>query len=517
MVQRRAKAWAGAICAATIGLAGCGPDIEEPKVASPRTVPGFAGIVAAEEPRAATIGRDILGNNGTAVDAAVGMAFAMSVTLPSRVGLGGGGACIVHREAENTQDALIFMPGSGRDGAAVPALARGMAALHARHGLTPWAELVRPAERLAAFGHDVSRAFREDLVAGRDRLGVEARRIYLGTDGRVPDVGQRLRQPALGAALAGLRQRGVGHMMTGTFARTLSEGAREAGQPLTIADIRETVPSFETPLRTNVGKQTVFLPPAPVAAGPRAAALWGALNGESLGETGSAARWRALNRAWRGADGVSAPAGDSAAGAGFAVADRFGNMVACSFTLNGLFGSGAVAKGTGILLATPRASEVAGLSVLPAVVANGHTGTGYLAAAVAGDSAAADVLTQTLAEVRSAGGVDIEPNLSPKKRALMESYEPGQDDAAAEGLVGIAPLLRAPRATPAAGGRVLRHEAGLSREARRLFREAGYGLEQTRALGRISVVHCPRGVKGDSALCTASADPRGRGMAVRAP
>jgi gamma-glutamyltranspeptidase/glutathione hydrolase len=54
----------------------------EPGVFEPVT--GFAGVVTGDEPRAVLIGRDVLGNGGTAVDAAVAMYFAMAVTLPSR-------------------------------------------------------------------------------------------------------------------------------------------------------------------------------------------------------------------------------------------------------------------------------------------------------------------------------------------------------------------------------------------------------------------------------------------------
>src|SRR3546814_819610 len=61
----------------------------EPGVIAP--VEGFAGFVAGDEPRAVTIGRDVIGNGGSAADAAVAMYFAMAVTLPSRVGLAGGG------------------------------------------------------------------------------------------------------------------------------------------------------------------------------------------------------------------------------------------------------------------------------------------------------------------------------------------------------------------------------------------------------------------------------------------
>ncbi len=526
---------AAALTAATVALAGC-TGSGEPEVAEPRTVQGFAGMVAADAPRAAMVGREILGNNGNAVDAAVGMAFTMAVTLPSRAGLGGGGACVVHKRDDRVQQALLFFPGVGDGGAAVPGLARGMAALHARHGLTRWAELVRPAEELAAFGYEVTRAFRQDLARGRDRLGPDARRMFLGADGGLPEVGQRLKRPALGTALAGIRQRGAGHLTTGSFARGLVEGAQAAGHGLALADLRDQVPAYVAPATASFGEHTLVTPPAPVGGAASVPAAWTRLGEAGPGEAGDAQRWQGLFEAWRaaaresresgtadafaGADGAAAGPGD--VGAGFAVGDRFGNMVACGLTMNALFGSGDVAGGTGILMAEPMPAARAARAVAPAVIGNTYNGRGLFAATATGGGVPGAVMLDVLARIDAAGGIarpyttvaeGVKRTQQRREGAANRGAGAGMSVAASRA-ARIAPLVNAARVGLAADGGAVRYERGVPAAIPDGLQKAGYQVMPVRAVGRISVVHCPRGPVESPGSCTAAADPRGNGLAV---
>src|SRR5437660_9506514 len=141
--------------------------------------------VAADESRAAEIGRDVLRGGGNAIDAAVAMYFAMAVTLPSAAGLGAAGACIVHDSKTKAGEVFAFPPIAAPgpiNGVSflVPTGVRAVTLMHIRHGQTRWEFDVAGAERLARSGVPVSTALSRDLQAGATLLGAdrETRRIF---------------------------------------------------------------------------------------------------------------------------------------------------------------------------------------------------------------------------------------------------------------------------------------------------------------------------------------------------
>ena len=69
---------------------------------------GKNGMVSSQEKQATQIGLDILKNGGNAIDAAVGVGFALAVTLPQAGNLGGGGFMLIYIASENRRIALDF-------------------------------------------------------------------------------------------------------------------------------------------------------------------------------------------------------------------------------------------------------------------------------------------------------------------------------------------------------------------------------------------------------------------------
>jgi gamma-glutamyltranspeptidase / glutathione hydrolase len=311
--------------------------------------------VAADESRAAEIGRDILLAGGNAADAAVAMYFAMAVTLPSAASLGASGACIVHNDKTKAAEAFVFppiaAPGTvGGQPFIVPSGVRAITLMHVRHGSLRWEATVAPAERLARFGVPVSRALARDLQTSGAMLGGRA------FGGGTLVEGSTLTQPELAATLGAIRQRGGPDFFQGQTARTMSE---QLGGALTVEALRAAVPQAGAPMMESYGmRRRVYVAPAPAAG---ASALAGFKGQAPSGPT---------------------PA-DSGGFAGLAAVDGKAGAAACALSMGQTFGARAVVPGVGVLLGVP--SPQAG-SVSPVIIAN--PGNGEFAFVGAGGGAA---------------------------------------------------------------------------------------------------------------------------------
>lgn len=381
------------LCGGIWALSGCGGKSNAP-IGTAAPVTGYFGSIAADEPRATLAGRDVLANNGSAVDAAVATAFTLAVTLPSRAGLGGGGACLVHDQRAKKTEAILFpTPATTLDGrlpAGVPAMARGLYAMHARYGRLRWEQTLAAAEGFARFGHPVSRALARDLARDGERLAgdPEMSAVLLGP-GRAPLAeGTSLSQVALAAVLTNIRTAGPGEFHVGRAAREFAAAARAAGAAITADDMRETIPVWTAPAEARFADERLYTLPEPIAGGAATAAIW-----RRLADGGD----------WRrgGAVAIPAPpiAGELERGStGFVVTDREGSAVACVLSMGRPFGLGRSARGTGLLLA-PAADPASTGTLAAALLVNTNVNEFFLASTGAGGTDAPAALAATMAAV----------------------------------------------------------------------------------------------------------------------
>lgn len=342
-------------------------------------VSGFLGGTVSDEPRATLLGREVLSSGGTAADAAAAMGLALTVTLPSRAGLGGGGACIAYGASSDSPnkgvpESVLFVPLAPRAGsagdrpAALPLMARGLFLLHARYGTLPFDALLQQAENLARGGVPASRALVRDLalVSGPLFADPTARAIFARGNAVVGE-GQRLVQPELAGTLAQLRLAGVGDLYQGALARRIANESVAAGGTLTQDVLRGALPGFAPALTVAYGKDRVAFPAPPADGGLAAAAAFSALVRDPSDLGGATARSLAAAARWRAGGGdpaaLIAAADLPAAGmpalpasTSFGAVDRKGNAVMCAVTMGNLFGTGRMLPGLGFLLAASPAA-----------------------------------------------------------------------------------------------------------------------------------------------------------------
>lgn len=112
---------------------------------------------------------------------------------------------------------------------------------HDRHGRLPWARLFAPAIRLAEEGFKVTPRLHDALERERDIAALTGgKALYFGSDGHALPVGTTVRNPALAAFLKLLAAKGpnefYGSSNAGSVAAAVS-GAPHNPAPMTVADV----------------------------------------------------------------------------------------------------------------------------------------------------------------------------------------------------------------------------------------------------------------------------------------
>ncbi|MCF6466942.1 hypothetical protein FAF44_00740 [Nonomuraea sp. MG754425] len=240
-------------------------------------MPGRAdgGLVTAPDPRAAEAGAAMLRAGGSAVDAAVAMAFAVGVVEPFMSGLGGGAWLVVRRPGAASATTVsgplrapaLATPGMfrltpsasgtglygwpaveddanivGPRSVAVPGAVAALCRAHARFGRLPLADVLAPAIELAEAGHETN-WFASSAICGQARLlrdSPAAARLFLpdGLPLRGPSTGpgDPLVQPALARVLREIAGGGPQAFYEGRAAHAIATAVADGGGPLRQAD-----------------------------------------------------------------------------------------------------------------------------------------------------------------------------------------------------------------------------------------------------------------------------------------
>ena len=240
--------------------------------------------VVSVSPLATTVGVDALKRGGTAVDAAVATAFALSVTWPGAGNIGGGGYMIVVSPDQKTPPVAIDFRETAPAAATkdmfvrpelrtahrrvgVPGTVAGLALAHERFGKLPWNELVAPAIQLAREGFvldaETAASLNSILKKTNRRDFAELHRVFGTADGTAWKAGDRLVQPELAITLGRIAQQGPAGFYAGETAERIAAEMHSGGGLITKEDLAAYRAKFREPVRgTYRGFEIVSSPPS---------------------------------------------------------------------------------------------------------------------------------------------------------------------------------------------------------------------------------------------------------------
>jgi len=349
--------------AGLVALSGCAE-----RLGLVSAAPKSAAIVVGDEPYAVKAAADVMAQGGDAVDAATALFFALSVTYPVAAGLGGGGICLVRDPATNQTQEFDFLARDsiGKGEFAVPGNVRGFAVMHAAYGALPWQRVIAASEGYAATGFPISQALATRLAASENvvRLDAGLAAEFMDESGHVKPAGSIVSNRDLAETLTAIRTQGFSGFYSGLTAAKIVTYSSTQGAIITAPELASYPVTQSDASTMRFGDQSVFLPRQSIGSGAFAGTLFDNLRRElNAGHEGSntesavvAATKQALS-----AYGVANLPGDLGS-TGFAVMDKNGEAVACAVTMNGPFGSGHSAQGSGVTLAKAPSSGQAGLA-----------------------------------------------------------------------------------------------------------------------------------------------------------
>ncbi len=286
---------------------------------------------------------------------------------------------------------------AGYRASGVPGTVRGFELALKKYGTKSWAKLVEPAIALAEKGFPLTWGLAESLRSSDRMAGFpESHRIYQ-RNGRFYEMGEVFRQPELEATLRRVAERGPNEFYEGETARLIAADMESHGGTITLDDLKEYTPVEREPLRSTYKDYELLLAPPPSSGGIGVGQMLHMLEGSGYEKAGAgsaaaihyvaevmrryfadraqhfgdpdfssvpvaglmskkyALARRSSIHAGRATPSASLRAGDptgyeSTETTHYSVVDPDGNAVAVTYTLNGAYGSGVTARGTGVLL-----------------------------------------------------------------------------------------------------------------------------------------------------------------------